>query len=226
MKCTHNIERWSSVVPHLLQVYKKHKIDPILRILLNTSLQENITLQTLLTKHPNINFRPYKQLFEQQQLIGWEQIKYGRWTTQWKLVQLKYESNTELNNWIIAIQKQIQITLYQRWKYRNQQLHPEKNSDHTRKSLLSCMKAAYTREKDMLEHQRFPFSKAIEEWETKPTIDIRRWHKRNIPYIKQCIKIHKAQIKNQTQDIQTFYIGTTQDTPTTSTQTQRKKQKQ
>jgi hypothetical protein len=88
------------------------------------------------------------------------------------------------------------------------------------------MKAAYTREKDMLEHQRFPLSKAIEEWETKPTIDIRRWLKRNIPYIKQCIKIHKAQIKNQTQDIRTFYIGTTQDTPTTSTQTQRKKQKQ
>ena len=86
------------------------------------------------------------------------------------------------------------------------------------------MKAAYTREKDMLEHQRSPFSKAIEEWETKPTIDIRRWLKHSIPYIKQCIKIHKAQIKNQTQDIQTFYIGTTQDTPTTSTQTQRKKQ--
>ena len=88
------------------------------------------------------------------------------------------------------------------------------------------MKVAYTREKDRLEHQRFPFSKSIEEWETKPTMDMRRCLKRNIPYIKQCIKIHKAQIKNQTQDIRTFYIGTTQDTTTMSKQTRQKKQKQ
>ena len=40
------------------------------------------------------------------------------------------------------------------------------------------------------------------------------------------MKIHKAQIQNQTQDILTFYIGTTQDTATTNKQTRQKKQKQ
>ena len=78
----------------------------------------------------------------------------------------------------------------------------------------------------MLEHQRFPFSKTIEEWKTKPTMDMKRWLKRNIPYIKQCTKIHKAQIQNQTQDTRTFYIGTTHDTAITSKQTRQKKQKQ
>jgi len=112
-----------------------------------------------------------------------------------ELVQCRYEPNTEFNNWIIAIQKHINIALYQQWKYRNTQLHPERNSDHTKNSLLSYIKAAYTREKDMLKHQRFPFSKAIEEWKTKYTMDMKRWLKHNIPYIKQCIKFTKHRLK-------------------------------
>ena len=57
-------------------------------------------------------------------------------------------------------------------------------------------------------------------------MDMKQWLKCNIPYIKQCIKIHKAQIKNQTQDIQNFYSGITHDTVNKDRQTRQKKQKQ
>ena len=162
--------------------------------------------------HPSLNFRPYKKLIEQQKTIGWTQIKYRRWSTQWKLLQAQYNPSTELNSWIIAVRQHIHFTLHQQWKYCNSQLHPDRNSEHTRNRLLSCIKAAYTRETEMLEHQKFPFSKTLEEWKTWPTMDMKRWLKHNLPYMKQYIQIQKVQIKNQTKGICIFFPGTATET--------------
>eukprot|EP00957_Ditylum_brightwellii_P139084 10601214-Ditylum_brightwellii.AAC.1 len=45
--CKHNIEGWASLILQLLHVYKKHNIDPVLQIIINTALQEIPKLSSL-----------------------------------------------------------------------------------------------------------------------------------------------------------------------------------
>eukprot|EP00957_Ditylum_brightwellii_P002500 191485-Ditylum_brightwellii.AAC.1 len=71
MACTRNPEIWDNIITILTPVFKSHKVDPILQIVLLTYIQDPGTpLNKMYQKHPYIKFRPYQPLLKAQQRVG------------------------------------------------------------------------------------------------------------------------------------------------------------
>jgi hypothetical protein len=88
--CEHNPEKWNIFVTSLRYYYVRYNIDPGLRILINMGLTSQDIHKTI-TKHPNIEWSDYHRLIHSQSKIGWEQLKYGRFTNEWNKHQENYE---------------------------------------------------------------------------------------------------------------------------------------
>eukprot|EP00957_Ditylum_brightwellii_P061501 4667699-Ditylum_brightwellii.AAC.1 len=72
-----NSEKWGDLQDFLTDIFTKHKVDPILRLLLIAYICKPTTsLLDLTTKHPTIDFRAYYAFIKAQAKIGWIELQY------------------------------------------------------------------------------------------------------------------------------------------------------
>eukprot|EP00957_Ditylum_brightwellii_P046310 3514207-Ditylum_brightwellii.AAC.1 len=70
---TGNLECWEDVPLTLQTVYNKHHTDPILQILINSSMTDEHLYDTM-NLHPIIDWSHYRDIIHKQSALGWEQI--------------------------------------------------------------------------------------------------------------------------------------------------------
>jgi hypothetical protein len=86
------------------------------------------------TPYPNLRHgvpAQYQELHKQQAAIGWDQMLYGRWSEQWRLLPQQHLHNNNIscnprNNdigWITGHITLIWNELYSAWKLQNQDRH-------------------------------------------------------------------------------------------------------
>lgn len=76
MQCMSNKEQWNDNIEPLTKIFNKHKIDPVLRILLNKFLIDpNQDISEVLQTHSLIDFNPYQALNNEQKRIGCKQLR-------------------------------------------------------------------------------------------------------------------------------------------------------
>eukprot|EP00957_Ditylum_brightwellii_P063955 4851868-Ditylum_brightwellii.AAC.1 len=138
-----NPEPWSATIPALTKKYKKNEVDPVLCIILNMSLTTQPTIAILKQQHPTIQFRPYKQLIQDQSNIRWKQIIYSRWALSWDTLQQRYLTAQQKHAHGEPVYfSQIIRVLWQhahtRWQARNSYLHKilKDQGYHATKQLL------------------------------------------------------------------------------------------
>ena len=154
--CPKNPEPWKCLLPEITKIYKANYIDPILRIIINNALDSNPTLASLQRDHPHIKFQPYKRLIAKQAKIGWKQLRYGRWSKQWEILQRRYSNKQKVKNtrtiWIGQVIRCLWTHAKTRWNARNSHLHDKDKNDRynaTKERLLARIKATY-KHKDKL----------------------------------------------------------------------------
>jgi hypothetical protein len=69
------------MIPILTQIYKKHKVDPALRVLINTAIVGDSTHDMIAKQE--YPWDKYSTLIQEQRKIGWSQLRLGRYSNQW-----------------------------------------------------------------------------------------------------------------------------------------------
>eukprot|EP00957_Ditylum_brightwellii_P178944 13631521-Ditylum_brightwellii.AAC.1 len=90
LTCGDNPGHWNTLLPMLKDIYEKNKINPILYILRDMVVL-NKSISAAKTQHPKIDWSNYKKLIDTQSVLGWEQVKYDRWSLRWHSKQQDYE---------------------------------------------------------------------------------------------------------------------------------------
>ena len=76
---------------------------------------------------------------------------------------------------------------------------------------MTRIRGIYAKQSQLRLQDQFPFNRPIEEWKEQTTTEMSWWIKRNVPFIKYCLKVKQTQIKRGTTDIRKFFLaGTTQ----------------
>eukprot|EP00957_Ditylum_brightwellii_P017483 1316823-Ditylum_brightwellii.AAC.1 len=74
----------------LTPVLLKNNINLVLRILIFAGLQHT-KMSDVQHQHKTIKWKKYSKLIEQQNGMGWEQIRYGQFGTEWRRAQEKFQ---------------------------------------------------------------------------------------------------------------------------------------
>ena len=235
--CPKNPESWKGLLPEITKIYKANYIDPILRMIINKALNKNPTIAKLQKEHPHIKFKPYKRLIDKQAQIGWKQLKYGRWSKQWEILQQRYSNKQKVKNtrtiWIGQVIRCLWNHTKTRWNARNSHLHDKDKNDQynaTKERLIARIKAIHKHKDKLITQDQFPFQRTIEEWKDITTAEMKHWLSTNIPFVNYCLKVTHTQEDSGCQDIR-HYFNTQTNNPKqrTSPQVQkrrrRKKQK-
>ena len=118
--CIDNKETWKEMIPILTQIYNKHKVDPALRVLINTVIMGDSTHDMIAKQeHP---WDEYSTLIQEQRKIGWSQLRLGRYSNQWTWHQYKYASQFDkrhTTSWLYQVIKKTWVHASLRWDYRN-----------------------------------------------------------------------------------------------------------
>ena len=230
--CFQNPEVYQNLQEGLVEVYKKHQVDPVLRILINLAIAgEPIHDGNVQGLYPLLDFEPYETLIEAQTKIGWKQIRYGRYALDWDYAQRRYSTEvlgieaTGEPKWIRAVIRATLVHYKSRWLTRNELLHgkdpTQVTSIITKSALHARIEALYTHEQNVLVQDRFPFATPIEEWKDKTANQMKQWLRSNQPHIKICLTLAKKQNKLHTKDIRSYVQGETR----TAQQKETKKKK-
>ena len=71
MQCSSIEEKWKDIVETPSKIFQKHKVEPVLWILLNKFLWDsNQDITDVYNDHTVIYFKPYKTLTKEQKKIG------------------------------------------------------------------------------------------------------------------------------------------------------------
>ena len=220
LQCKENPENWELCRELLVPIYKKHNLDPIIRILLSEYIKNpEVPISEVYRQHHIIDFRPYARVIKQQKQIGWKQLRYGRWTKGWAEIQYRYEIATTgtpaqtatYPKWISAIIQELWKFQRTRWKARNNKTHKDATYNHTKQNLMTRIRGIYSKQSQLRQQDQFPFHRSLEEWAEYITTEISLWINRNVPFIKYCLKVNQVQSKRGTTDIRKFFsTGTTQ----------------
>ena len=88
---------------------------------------------------------------------------------------------------------------------------------------MTRIRGIYAKQSQLRLQDQFPFNRPIEEWKEQTTTEMSWWIKRNVPFIKYCLKVKQTQTKRGTTDIRKFFsAGTTQTEYRTDTIRRRK----
>eukprot|EP00957_Ditylum_brightwellii_P019526 1472815-Ditylum_brightwellii.AAC.1 len=113
--------------------------------------------------------------------------------------------------WIGQIIEKMWDDTHLRWKARNAQLHQDmqdRGYNATKKNLIAQINAVYQHAPTMYEQDKFPFAKALAEWETAPVLKMTSSLCTNVPFVNYCRKVSLTPKDSQTNDMRRFTIGT------------------
>lgn len=92
-KCEEHQEKWEDIIEPLSTIYQKHKVDPIIHILLNRLIVDpEMKIEEIVKDHPEMEFGHCDSIIRDQTKIGWKQLRYRRWSFKWSAFQYIYES--------------------------------------------------------------------------------------------------------------------------------------
>eukprot|EP00957_Ditylum_brightwellii_P114121 8700261-Ditylum_brightwellii.AAC.1 len=129
LDCPGNQTPWKEVISMPQPIYHAHHIDPIIHILISSSLQKQ-DFKATMELHLCIDWIPYWDIIHMQSYIGWDQIQYGQFTSAWDEIQYRYLKNTqqqppkEETQWLRKIIYTMWEHTQARWNNRNNILHP------------------------------------------------------------------------------------------------------
>ena len=170
------------------------------------SLRRNI--KQLINKHAPTCINPWIQpAFENQQLIGWQNIFYGLLSTTWITRQNHgCQHGPNGSKLITEIIKTIFAAILLRWNERNNHLH-QRNSNTTEKHkrVQAQIRALYTFENQVLATDKHIFAIPLHQMLQKPTSTLELFINHNKRIIKESIHHHKQTIMRQHRDIQSYF---------------------
>ena len=221
LQCKDNPEKWELARELLVPIFKKHKLDPIIRILLSEYIiNPDARVHEVFRQHHIIDFKPYLQVIRERKQIGWKQLRYARWTKGWAEIQYRYENQTTGNathpttfpKWISAIIQELWKFQRTRWKARNNRTHRESTYSHTKQNLFIRIRGIYAKQDLLRQQDQFPFNRSLEEWKEQTTTKMSKWIKQNVPFIKFCLKVSQAQRKKGSTDIRKYFSSGAEST--------------
>jgi hypothetical protein len=175
------------------------------------STQWAITHPNDTTSHPYFPKLPqqYLILIETKQLIGWNQIMFGRWTTEWAHMQdLLYPKKGEL----MAMKKlteiwRIALTI---WHHRCDLQHdPEGDASRTSDQQLQPKVPAIYAQRNRLDHiDQKALSQPITTTLKLPPKSQREWIQRTESFVKKGLQRAKQRIQQKNQAITSFFTPT------------------
>ena len=209
-ECKINKETWKDCLRSLRPIYNQYGVDPALRLLINTAITGDDTFQMMQT-HAMQNWTDYKTLTQEQDLIGWKQIRYGRFANTWTWYQYKYArkfDRRQTSIWLYKIIQKIWEHARLRWDYRNMQKFPTNiPQTATRSHYLMRIHHQYTKQDEMHPNDHHIFDLAETDWQHQSTTAMRTWLSYSQPFIAFCLKNRKYQAINNTRDIRTYMKG-------------------
>eukprot|EP00978_Attheya_sp_CCMP212_P003429 scaffold7102_cov34-Attheya_sp.AAC.1 len=89
IECPNNLDKYKNLQDRLIDVYQKHKVNPVLRILANLAIAgEPIPVENVENLYPLLDLEPYKMLLiEAQTKRGWNHVRFGRFALDWDYAQ-------------------------------------------------------------------------------------------------------------------------------------------
>jgi hypothetical protein len=196
----------------LRHVFNQHKVDPNIRKIIYQGLA--FSIETELTGEPQpgqLHDIPpfYKPLVQAQDHLGWQQLWYGRFPTEWDWYQRKYTKDksaydndpTGEPKWIRATILTIWNHCYQRWIERCDTQHSDTANTFKREQLLQQITALYATKARILQQDQYLFQITLEEWTEKTVHQMEEWIKKHKPVIKQCLTTAKKQLEINATDI-------------------------
>ena len=89
-QCSTNPVTYAHYRDSFKRIWDRYQVDPILQTLLRRALNnESNDTNTLKTLH-QFPINDYMDLLKHQEKIGWQQMKYGRWSLHWDRLQCRY----------------------------------------------------------------------------------------------------------------------------------------
>jgi hypothetical protein len=221
----------------LRKVFNQHKVDPNIRKIIYQGLAFSIETELTGTPQPGqLHDIPpfYKPLVQAQDHLGWQQLWYGRFPTEWDWYQRKYTKDksaydndpTGEPKWIRATILTIWNHCYQRWIERCDTQHSDTANTFKREQLLQQITALYATKERILQQDQYIFQITPEEWTEKTAHQMEEWIKKHKPVIKQCLTTAKKQLEINASDIRKFYQSTRHLAVTTPKEPRRYKRKQ
>jgi hypothetical protein len=119
-------QKWNGHITALSHWLAQHSTSPSVAILLCQRLHQwrNNSAYSL----PPSNLTPtFRDVFSDQDVLGWECFMYGFWSIHWESIQSAYllsiKSKITIKRWITALIRKLWDIAWDMWDHRNQLLH-------------------------------------------------------------------------------------------------------
>eukprot|EP00957_Ditylum_brightwellii_P184193 14029742-Ditylum_brightwellii.AAC.1 len=142
------------------------------------------------------------KLIHHQGEIGWTQVLYGRFASEWVNVQHRYDYKSKRGysndpKQLRQLIHEIWTFAAKRWASRNKTLvgntAEETRSYRLQKEvLLHQIQGLYAKQNDMMEIDCMPFQQVLSEWEQCSQSQIMQLLAPFQPHIKYCTTVHKC----------------------------------
>jgi hypothetical protein len=191
-------------------VHQSRDIQDTTQFLHNSDLHPQHHSLVLMALYGRMGPHHYKvsQVFENQQVIGWDHFLRGRLTKSWTETQNKLQQSTQGTQTLCKIISYIFNIMHTKWIYRNNEIH---GNDTTIKEryrdtiLIPRVTHLYNHRHLLPTHDKQILDTPLDTFIQQDPITIERWLKTNEEYIKQSIKRESARIKTKNHNITKFF---------------------
>ena len=184
-------EKNPPVVKEVVQIMKKFGVDPHLRTIVTRGLRvgrkgrKEIPMQDIPPHH--------RKLILSQQSIGWEQLWYARWSTQWSESQGQFLQDESLDRsdprgWITQVIRVILNSAHERWMLRGKALDGQVHQVRT-KSTEERLEEIYSIGSSLPERYQFLIKKDKRERLEMDPGSLQRWIQMTEPIIRRGLRV-------------------------------------
>mmetsp|Transcript_40259 Transcript_40259/g.60373 ORF Transcript_40259/g.60373 Transcript_40259/m.60373 type:complete len:277 (+) Transcript_40259:2707-3537(+) len=173
------------------------------------SLQSKLLHDTL-ADNPNILWQNYRQLIHSQSQVGWDQVKYARFTKDWLDLQDSYDQAHPIPikqkvSWLRQLMQYILNFAQTRWEACNNKIY-SKDAAYaaTRTELLHQLKALYAARPKLSTQDQTIFRPDLQGWENHSIAAMHYWIKVSKPLIQFCLGLTRKQKQQQASNIRTY----------------------
>ena len=152
-------------------------------------------------------------LLKHQEKIGWQQMKYGRWSLHWDRLQCRYslsqgaKSQGNEPTWQQKTLKLVMDVRYKRWISRNKAQYPtgtNTTSVFLKDLTMNKIRDMYQHKDSLLAQDQHIFNTPLEQWEEKPIGELTRWIQTHQEHIKVCRQLAAKHQLLRSSDIRRF----------------------
>jgi hypothetical protein len=210
LSCSHPTSKqiWSSNIQLLQeknQKYNKHINKTIIKLNILAITEWRLTPHP---PQPSFITQPFFELFQQQSIIGWDQIIHGRFSSSWNSLQRSFSQKAP-TTWLTYMIRTIWYHSYEIWKHRcnvNIGITPQDKRQRELLRLTPKIRSLYNKINQIAQSDvETIFNYKYEEIILLPTSTIEKWIYKADIRIAASIKRQKQQDKTTNHPIKKFF---------------------